>query len=41
MAGFRMWRWLSALALVAVGLVMGASVAGAQAAHSSGAQVGQ
>ena len=27
---FRMWRWLSALALVAVGLVMGASVAGAQ-----------
>jgi len=48
MAGsFRMWRWLSALALVAVGLVMGASVAGAQAAssgvvaaHSSGTQVG-
>ena len=29
---FRMWRWLSALALVAVGLVMGASVAGAQTA---------
>src|ERR1700677_1339300 len=27
---FRMWRWLSALALIAVGLVMGASVAGAQ-----------
>ena len=27
---FRMWRWLSALALVAVGLVMSASVAGAQ-----------
>ncbi len=27
---FRMWRWLSATALVAVGLVMGASVAGAQ-----------
>ena len=25
-----MWRWLSATALVAVGLVMGASVAGAQ-----------
>jgi hypothetical protein len=31
---FRMWRWLSALALVAVGLVMGASVAGAQDAHT-------
>ena len=29
---FRMWRWLSAMALVAVGLVMGASVAGAQEA---------
>src|SRR6202453_4109875 len=27
---FRMWRWLGALALIAVGLVMGASVAGAQ-----------
>ena len=26
----RIWRWLSALALMAVGLVMGASVAGAQ-----------
>jgi hypothetical protein len=35
---FRMWRWLSATALVAVGLVMGASVAGAQqtaVAHAS------
>jgi hypothetical protein len=39
MAGsFRMWRWLSALALVAVGLVMGASVAGAQAAQSNAQQ---
>ena len=40
MAGFRMWRWLSALALVAVSLVMGASAAGASsggivAAHTS------
>jgi hypothetical protein len=32
---FRMWRWLSALALVAVGLVMGASVVGAQTASAS------
>jgi len=29
---FRIWRWLSALSLLAVGLVMGASAAGAQAA---------
>jgi hypothetical protein len=31
---FRIWRWLSALALIAVGLVMGASVAGAQEAQT-------
>ena len=31
---FRIWRWLSALALIAVGLVMGASVAGAQNAQT-------
>ena len=31
---FRIWRWLSALALIAVGLVMGASVAGAQDAQA-------
>ena len=31
---FRIWRWLSALALIAVGLVMGASVAGAQDAQT-------
>jgi hypothetical protein len=30
-----MWRWLSATALVAVGLVMGASVAGAQGSQSA------
>ena len=33
---FRVWRWLSALALIAVGLVMGASVAGAQDARTQG-----
>ena len=32
-----MWRWLSAVALVAVGLVMGASVAGAQATRAAAA----
>lgn len=32
-----MWRWLSALALVAVGLVMGASVAGAQGTSGNAA----
>jgi hypothetical protein len=32
---FRLWRWLSAAALVAVGLVMGTPVAGAQAAPAA------
>jgi hypothetical protein len=31
---FRIWRWLSAFALIAMGLVMGASVAGAQDAQT-------
>ena len=30
---FGLWRWLSATTLIAVGLVMGTSVAGAQDAH--------
>ena len=34
---FRMWRWVSAATLVAVGLVMGTSVAGAQDAPSHAA----
>ena len=34
---FRVWRWLSALSLLAVGLVVGASAAGAQAPASGAA----
>jgi len=34
---FRAWRWVSATALIALGLVVGASVAGAQDAHSTSA----
>ena len=36
----RMWRWLSALALVAVGLVMGASVAGSAGRAATMAGIG-
>ena len=35
-----MWRWVSATALIAVGLVMGASVAGGQDAHTSWPELG-